>query len=283
MGARIAIVIHHNETRFRERSYLIVPIIEEWKRLGHEINIVRGPTGYVPADVAVAHIDLTRIPPEYQELLARYPSAINGRLIDISKSRISSLRVESGRSWSGPVIVKTDLNTGGAPERLLNTGTPSLQRRLLSRWRRLFAPPSERNVNPGAYPVYPTLDRVPAWIRKDDRFVIERFLPERDGERYVLRHWVMLGSRGVCLVVRSDHPVVKANPAGEVEVTAPPEGLLSRARELGMDYGKIDFVLHEGEPVILDVNRTPVHAGSQVNERHRAIAKTLAAALEEFL
>ena len=25
---------------------------------------------------------------------------------------------------------------------------------------------------------------------------------------------------------------------------------------LGLDYGRIDFVMHEGEPVVLDVNKT---------------------------
>ena len=36
-----------------------------------------------------------------------------------------------------------------------------------------------------------------------------------------------------------------------------PGEVLDVRRRLGLDYGKIDYVIHEGQVVILDVNRTP--------------------------
>ena len=50
-------------------------------------------------------------------------------------------------------------------------------------------------------------------------------------------------------------------------------------RELGFDYGRFDYVLHEGEVVLLDVNHTPVG----VPERQRRIGQMLAAGIASFL
>ena len=33
-------------------------------------------------------------------------------------------------------------------------------------------------------------------------------------------------------------------------------------RRLGLDYGKIDYVIHQGQVVILDANRTPAGPGT---------------------
>ncbi len=41
-----------------------------------------------------------------------------------------------------------------------------------------------------------------------------------------------------------------------------PDEVLALRRELGLDYGKIDYVIHDGQVVILDVNRTPAQPGT---------------------
>jgi len=41
------------------------------------------------------------------------------------------------------------------------------------------------------------------------------------------------------------------------EGLALPEPVLDMRRQLGLDYGKIDYAIHAGQVVILDVNRTP--------------------------
>jgi hypothetical protein len=36
-----------------------------------------------------------------------------------------------------------------------------------------------------------------------------------------------------------------------------PDEVVSLRRQLGLDYGKIDYVIHDNQVVILDVNKTP--------------------------
>lgn len=38
-------------------------------------------------------------------------------------------------------------------------------------------------------------------------------------------------------------------------------------KEMGMDFGKIDYTMHNGVPVILDVNQTPGVPSSPENEK----------------
>jgi hypothetical protein len=56
---------------------------------------------------------------------------------------------------------------------------------------------------------------------------------------------------------------------------------VERAR-LGFDYGKFDFVIHEGQAVLLDANRTPtaVRNLSTYQQRH---AQSLAGGIGYFL
>ena len=41
-----------------------------------------------------------------------------------------------------------------------------------------------------------------------------------------------------------------------------PEEVIRLSRKLGLDYGKIEYTLHEGRAAILDVNRTPFGPGT---------------------
>jgi hypothetical protein len=85
-----------------------------------------------PADILLIHVDLSVVPDEYLEFASRYPIALNKAAKDIRKSLISLNLVRAGDSYSGKVIVKTDLNYGGSPERIMRRN-PSLWRRLSPR------------------------------------------------------------------------------------------------------------------------------------------------------
>jgi len=41
-----------------------------------------------------------------------------------------------------------------------------------------------------------------------------------------------------------------------------PKEVTGMRRRLGLDYGKIDYVIHQGQVVILDANRTPAGPGT---------------------
>lgn len=58
----------------------------------------------------------------------------------------------------------------------------------------------------------------------------------------------------------------------------PPPELVAFRRQWRLDYGKIDYVVHDGAVVILDVNRTPT---SRRNERIESMARELAGAIGE--
>ena len=88
------------------------------------------PLEFVEADLAVLHVDLTVVPAVYLNLARRYPRAINGNVVDISKRHMTAQEVKRGHLYGGPVIVKTNRNSGGVQERLL--GGSTLRRMSLS-------------------------------------------------------------------------------------------------------------------------------------------------------
>jgi hypothetical protein len=108
------------------------------------------------------------------------------------------------------------------------------------------------------YPVYSSLAEVPAGVFRNRALVVEQFLPEREGDRYFVRQYICLGSHARSARLADSKPFVKRPSAKLVdEGLAVPELVLDLRRRLGLDYGKIDYTIHAGQVVILDVNLTP--------------------------
>ena len=59
--------------------------------------------------------------------------------------------------------------------------------------------------------------------------------------------------------------------------------LWQRRRELGMEFGKLDYILHEGEAVLLDANPTPHVGTSELHERSLWVCGVLAAGIDFLL
>jgi hypothetical protein len=166
------------------------------------------------------------------------------------------------------VIIKTDLNSGGLPEKRLSSKMYLL--RALSAKLRGAISSKQKQVSPGSsawadvkylsasnYPVFPSLQDVPEEIFENKNLVVEKFLPEVQDGCYCVRYYHFLGDQGVSELFRSKQEIVKGSDSGEfLEGPVPPELHAIRQR-LGMDYGKIDYVLRDGKVVVLDVNRTP--------------------------
>ena len=67
---------------------------------------------------------------------------------------------------------------------------------------------------------------------------------------------------------------------GDVPV---PEALHTLRARLGIDYGKLDYVIHEGQVQLLDVNRTPTFARhEQLSEYQRRTTERFARSLLEL-
>jgi hypothetical protein len=261
---KIVILLHERDETFFSLDYVVHLLMKEWNAMGIQTEVVRGVDRFVPGDVLVPHIDLTVLPREYVALFDRYPVVINRRLTDILKSHISGILVRPGDPYTGKVIVKTDLNSGGIPERYLcgekRARWPSLPgmrskavakaERMLKGWKHI-----ETLLE---YPVYDSLQAVPPGVFENKNLVVEKFQPEMEGEHYCLRHYTFFGGRAINRLSRSKKKIVKgANLFQSEDVPAPVAELDAFRAGLGMDFGRFDYVLHGGKHVVFDVNRTP--------------------------
>ncbi|MFN8012768.1 MAG: hypothetical protein U0P81_15470 [Holophagaceae bacterium] len=243
MGRRIAILFHESD-REREGFYSVSRMVPVWRSDGHEVVSLFGVEEFVPADLVFVHVDLSDVPEPYLAFAARYPAAVNGRVRSIRKRTFSPHLLARGDAWAGPVIVKSDRNYGGWPEAL--RGLPRLD--------------GQGTRAPFASPLYyRVLDRladVPPEIFDSEDFVVQRFLPELEDGLYHVRTYTFLGDWGDCQRLASESPVVKADSkvfSGPAPVDPRVEALRAEA---GLDYGKIDFLYHGGELVVLDLNKT---------------------------
>jgi hypothetical protein len=263
---RILILLHEYQRR-RRKQYLIDALSDVWRKWGLQVSRVYGIGGRPEADLLIPHIDLTRTPPEYVEYIRSFPAAVNGDVVDISKRRVSRHLLRRDEDYGGPVVVKTDSNARGRPEYWL----AKRRHPLLARVRRALVPIAEHALGRRlawrtalhGYPVYNSLAEVPAGAFRNPALVVERFLPEREGDRYFMRHYLCLGDHTRSVRVAGPAPFLKRASCTLVdEGLAVPEEVLDVRRQIGLNYGKIDYTIHEGEVAILDVNRTPVGPGT---------------------
>jgi hypothetical protein len=279
---RIAILLHARDRGAEGRPYQIWGIAEIWRSWGIEVVVLRGVSRSVDADVVVNHVDLTVVPPPYIRYMESYAVAINGRCTDTSKRQVSRNLVSAGKGWNGPVIVKTNRNFGGQLERFL------LRSRAARAWDDLRVRLSRhpwrlrRHLSTHDYAVFESVSEVPKDVWHNPYLVVERFLPERDGDFYVLRTLSLFGDRWLSRRILSASPVVKSGNAVRAGDVEPHPDVFAEARRLRFDRGKIDYVLRNGQAVILDVNRTNTMGRSFTPERAREAFQRLAPGLHSF-
>jgi hypothetical protein len=277
--ARIVVITHEYDqfltrARFWQRRsgyYLLYNVLTAMARRGHSWRVAvgaRAPAG----DLAILHVDATFVAAEYLALAQQYQVAINFGAADISKKQVSGAALTRGMDWAGQVMVKSNLNFMGSPEAEHN-------KRALERGR---APPHPALAPPAGYVVLPSVDAVDAAAWDDPACVVERFVPELDEQGYALRTWVFMGAAERCSRHVSREKIVKAYNSISRTAVAVPDALRAERKRLGFDYGKFDFVMHKGVPVLLDANRTPGRPPA-TGAAARARAEFLADGLEQFL
>jgi hypothetical protein len=281
MQRKIAILTHA-EQDFQDIPYLLHSLLPFWERKGVQVVQLRGIENFEPADALFLHVDTTVLSAAYQSFSERFPIAINGAVRDISKRRISSQIIRRSDNYRGKVIVKTDLNCGGYQEKRL-ARRKGLSRRLYKIKKRL--PWSWSGyLNPDDYPVFDSVDDVPLAVWWNRKLVVEKFLPEREGDNYCLRQWVFLGDREMSQRVVSSRPIVKAANVLSREIGIPiPDSLRRTRAALGFDYGKFDFVMAGDEAVLLDANRTPSFNPSHSTPAQIALVEKLSEGLWSML
>lgn len=263
----IAIMFHERDTRPWRENYRIWPIAENWRRSGIDVRIVHGPAPCLDADILVPHIDCSRIPDNYWQAIQQHPRAVNRRLRDISKTTFSQQLLAIDSDYDGPVIVKTNHNSGGFKDLDFGRDRPqSIRDQLRKRlaWHPWVAPHCLGWTHTlRKYPIFNHISQVPVGAWRNPHLVVEKFFtPDRDANGdHVLYMWITLGRGAIGRTLHSSSPVVKnASSRLGVFIAPPPEVQAVQAR-LGCDYAKIDYIRHEGRPIILDINRTPTLSG----------------------
>ncbi|MGO8994643.1 MAG: hypothetical protein ACLQVI_15110 [Polyangiaceae bacterium] len=240
MKRTIAVLCHENQGDAR---YTVHDFADVWREDGHRVVFLFGARSFVPADLVLLHVNLSVVPDEYLELASRYPIVVNGKAKDIRKSTYSTLRVTRDDPYAGPVIVKSDLNYAGVPEAVQGVV-------------RYESPAAVRFRSPLDYAVLASKDDVASADWENPEILVERFVPEMDGKDYVTRAMNFLGDRVTCGKLVGPHPIVNGETQTRIERVEPPREMLRLRKKMGFDFGKFDYVMRDGEPILLDANKT---------------------------
>jgi hypothetical protein len=275
---RIAIVTHELDY-FDQMTHMLNGVSKVWKEEGIEVIILPGPDKFVDADLAILHVDLTVIPDEYLDFVKRYPIALNASVKDISKRAISKNIVTRGDGYEGPVIVKTNCNYGGGRE-----GEMAQQKSAFGKYTRAIRrrlPWSMRaEIDTWQYPIFDTVGEVPTMVWHNRDLIVERFLPEKQGEFYCMRMWCFLGDADDSVIMYAKQPIIKSAVAVKIEPAPVPDELRKMRREMGFDYGKFDYSIVDERVVLYDANRTPA---ARNMEKSAPVFKKLAKGIEAYL
>jgi len=246
--------------------------------MGIDVSVVKGAGQALnPDHLLLPHIDLTVVPPAYQRLVQSAPRAINRNLNDISKRRISRNLVAATDDFEGPVIVKTNANCGGIPE-YVGAGIGG---KIMAHLRPLFERSRIHRIAPGKYPVYRTTGEVPEAVWADPNLVVEKFLPEREGDYYCMRSCFFLGDVVLNHRIYSRSRIIKGNAVEYSEPTDVPPAVHRWREETGFQYGKLDYVVLDSVVHIFDANKTPGVVGDEgINVR---IAEKLSKGIHNYL
>ena len=271
--ATIVILEHALQPRLAIR-YMAHEFIAPWERAGHRVVFHRGTGTPPPGDIALLHVDLTVVPESYLGVAGRYGRVLNGATWDISKSRYSECIVARGDAWPGRVIVKTEANHGGHIDDALRRGALAAG----------IESEGADAVVMDHYYLCDSIRHVPAQVWTTPGLVVEKFIPEEDEDGTYIRHWTFFGAQERSNRYRARVPLIRiADTLGREPVPVPDEIRATRER-LGFDYGKFDYVKHDGRYYLLDANRTPGAPDDFVRDASvRESLDRLASGIEAFL
>ena len=226
---------------------MLFDVLGHLRRRGYEVEVLKGLAHRPTGDVGVLHVDATYTPQDYVEYARSFPFCLNLGPTDISKRAISGALLAPGEAWEGAVMVKSNLNNRGLPEakanaQAVNAGRP-----------RPYAAPDTQE----RYQIYDNIAQVLDDLFRRPDLVIEKFMPEVEPDGYAARFWSFCGDAERCTRYVSPHPLVKADDTVRSERVPVPDEIRALRERLGFDYGKFDFVVHGGKPVLLDANKTP--------------------------
>jgi len=279
--ARVVVVTHEFDVfasrrrfyrSYRNSPYLLFDVLKALEQMGHSWHVMRGPGKKVHGDVGILHTDCTIASDEYLALARNFRVPLNFNVRDISKRFVSGAVLSENEDWRGPVIIKSNLNCGGASERRHNDDA--------RREGRALPYPNVGLVE--RYTILPSRNEVPVSIWADPGLVVEKFVPEREKDGYAVRTWVFMGENERCTRHVSTEQIVKAAGVTSRTASPVPDEIRAERKRLGFDFGKFDFVIYDGEPILLDANRTP-GISATLREFLQAGARNLAEGLDKLI
>ena len=230
---------------------------EHWTARGAEVVDIIGVETSVPVDVLLLHVDLSVVPETYLRFSRTYRRAINLKAVDIRKTSYLDDLLDGSSEGDGPVIVKSDLNHGGLPERLVGS-KKSLLRRLtagvIRRLRRRLGFPTEIRSK-AEYAIYPDRKSVPLRHFRHGT-VIQPFRPERSGSDFILREYYFFGEAEILNQETGSEPILTSGRQVDCRAGSPPPEVRAIRDRLHLDYGKIDYGCPDGVTVVYDANKS---------------------------
>lgn len=276
---RIAILFHENDTDHTLKCSLISEFSRFWIDDGHEVIYLFGTKEYIPADLLFVHVDVSVVPDSYIEFSKKYPITVNASVKDIRKSVITKHILHRNSNWSGPVIVKSDRNSAGIPERMRSGLTGRIKRKILRKFSHAF--PNSLLFNTSSqnnYRIFNHLHDVPRYCFINPKLVVQKFIPEMDDGLFCVRNMTFLGDRSTCVRLKSKAPIVNGETTEVMDhsVESHPD-IIQLRHKLGFEYGKFDYVEVNGKAILLDANKTigfsqnlDDDSGFQKTRRYRA-------------
>ena len=278
------LVLQHQYDNFSTSGPLMRKISANWVTQGHKIFVARGINQTLPdADIGILHVDLTKIPEGYYHALQKYPVIINDAIHDISKDLFSVVIVSRDDNFEGEVIVKTKANYGG----LLEYRIDSIENN---------RPPDTRKRIPWSdvkfltvYPTFKSIAHVPNDVWQNKYLIVEKFLPEQTQDSlFHLRIWIFFGEKEIHYKNTSRSKIIKSSNIIRKEylpIETVPEELRAIREKLKFDYGKFDYGIHNGKPVLYDVNKTPgsPQNNTRPSEQELANIQALSQGLYDFI
>lgn len=290
MSGTIAILVGERP----KLRYRIFHLAKLWEQMGFTVVIHQERTGPVDADLLIPHVDLSVMPDWMRRLIEGHSTVVNQRVRDIRRTAFSGNLLSAGDSHDGPVLVKSNANYGGIPEvreslgvvnRLGVSGRVRLAGRALTGMARAHSLSRlawTRYLHPSDYRVFESLSAVPKGVFRNEHLVVEKFLPEREGEHYCLRSYAFLGTEGFAVRTKNTAPIVKGASGSEPEFVEPHEDIVAARREMGFDYGKFDYAINGGRAILFDVNTTPTFGPVFAGELSRIMAARLAPGIRQW-
>ncbi len=268
---------------FFKTGYFVACLVPYWQE--RQLKVVIGSKWSLPkADVAILHVDVTEIPFFFKLLSKVYPIVLNGCFTNNSKRKISKNILSREDNYNGPVIIKTNNNYGGLQEinkrrnknRILHdlTQLPSID------WSKI------KGILPGKYPVIDSKENVPEKVWKNRYLVVEKFIPELNSDGlFCLRACLFFGNVELNILVSSREPVIKGNNLCSWEITSAPapDQLRDLKKDLCMDFGRLDYVMHEEEVILYDANKTASLSRQASVDLAEQVVRPLASGIDSFL